>query len=285
MRKYMHGVWVTEARSDDGAVLQVADHGAHLLSWTTAEGDQALYLSGRSGYGGDLAIRGGVPIIFPQFAERGAGRRHGFARTAGWRLAFAGVERGRAVVRHVLTYADLPGNAWPHRFELRYEVAAHGNRLHTTLSVANPSPLAWSFHAALHSYWRVADIASVGVTGLCDVAYIDQVAEGGEAMQRDEILRIDGEVDRIYRNLPGDIGLDDGERTFAFEHRGFPDAVVWNPGAAKAAALSDLTPGGHREFLCIEAGAVMRPVTLAPGETWEGSQVARVERRRFNGAA
>jgi glucose-6-phosphate 1-epimerase len=40
----------------------------------------------------------------------------------------------------------------------------------------------------------------------------------------------------------------------------------------KAAALADLPPGGEREMLCVEAGAVQLPVVVAPGERWEGAQ-------------
>jgi glucose-6-phosphate 1-epimerase len=59
---------------------------------------------------------------------------------------------------------------------------------------------------------------------------------------------------------------------------GFPDVVVWNPGAELAASLADLAPGDWRRFLCGEAAAVGRPVTVAPGERWTGTQRLTVER-------
>jgi glucose-6-phosphate 1-epimerase len=48
--------------------------------------------------------------------------------------------------------------------------------------------------------------------------------------------------------------------------------VVWNPGAALAAGMSDLEPEGWRRMLCVEAAAVARPVVVAPGARWEGRQ-------------
>ena len=50
---------------------------------------------------------------------------------------------------------------------------------------------------------------------------------------------------------------------------GFTDAVVWNPGAADAAALADMEDEEYRRFVCIEP-ALLDPHTLSAGESWEG---------------
>ena len=54
---------------------------------------------------------------------------------------------------------------------------------------------------------------------------------------------------------------------------GFPDIVVWNPGPQRTAALDDMPPNGYLQMVCIEAAQVGRPVELAPGATWQGSQI------------
>ena len=70
-------------------------HGAHLTSWTPAGGAPVLWTSAQARYEAGVAIRGGVPIVFPWF---GAGRSgelspaHGFARTATWRLLELGTD-------------------------------------------------------------------------------------------------------------------------------------------------------------------------------------------------
>jgi D-hexose-6-phosphate mutarotase len=51
--------------------------------------------------------------------------------------------------------------------------------------------------------------------------------------------------------------------------------VVWNPGPKTSAQFADLLPDDHRSFVCIEA-AEIRPVTLAPGQRWTGSQTVTV---------
>ena len=286
MRRAWQGLPVTELHSPDGACAVVADHGAHVLSWTPA-GDaasEALFLSAATGGGDGVAIRGGVPVIFPQFAERGPGRRHGFARIRPWRQIFAGIEEGVAVARYCLTDGDLqPGDLpsgeaihGPGRFLLEYSVAVHGAELHLALTVSNTDSRAWGFMAALHTYLAVTDVAQVALRGLRGLRYLDQTAAGAEVIQQVETLTISGEVDRIYADVNAPLELVDGDRCISLNQTGFADAIVWNPGTIKDAALSDLMPGDGHRFLCVEAGTVLQPVTLAPGASWQASQTMRV---------
>lgn len=269
-RKQWNGIWVTELASDDGAQVLIADHGAHVLSWTPAGGRPALYLSGKSGFGGSAAIRGGVPIIFPQFGERGAGKRHGFVRTAAWEALGASVENGKAVARYRLQHE---GDAlWPHQAELVYTVTASGQELELALDVRNPSNESWQFCAALHTYLQVADIARVTLSGLQHVDYLDQVLDGTPGRQEEAALGIDAEIDRIYAGVAQPLTLDDGARRISIAKEGFADVVVWNPGAAKAAGLADMPAQDYQAFLCVEAGAIMQPVLLPAGASWRGVQ-------------
>jgi len=45
--------------------------------------------------------------------------------------------------------------------------------------------------------------------------------------------------------------------------------IVWNPGAADTAALSDMENDEYQRFVCIEP-AQLTPVNLAPGAQWQG---------------
>ena len=59
-------------RSRDGALAEVYLHGAHVTSWRPAgTREERLFLSERSEFRGGAAIRGGIPVIFPQFAAEG----------------------------------------------------------------------------------------------------------------------------------------------------------------------------------------------------------------------
>lgn len=278
MRKLLHGTWVTELRSPDGATVVVADHGAHVLSWVPAGGVEALFLSEQSRYGKDDAIRGGVPIIFPQFAERGTGKRHGFARTCAWQPTFAGIEQDHAVARFVLTETDLPSADWMHSFRLIYEIAVHGQQLQLSLTVLNSSDHKWPFNAALHTYLRVQDVSKAELFGLHGKRYIDQVPAGLDTVQQDEYLCVTGELDRIYLGAANPLTLTDGQREIEVEQEGFSDVVVWNPGTEKSATLTDMAQHEYKSFLCVEAAAVTRPVELVPGASWQGVQLLEIRK-------
>lgn len=268
---------VTELQCPDGAVVVIADHGAHVLSWRPAGKTDAMYLSADSGFGAGSAIRGGVPVIFPQFGEMGTGKRHGFARVCDWRRSFAGIVKGRAVARYALSECDIDPAYWPHRFALDYEVAVQANQLQLSLSVTNTDTHDWSFNAALHTYLHVGDVAQIGLSGLQGLRYVDKVSGAQDQLQQEASLRIVGEVDRVYGGVHAPLTLHDGAGSVTIRQSGFVDAVVWNPGTEKAAMIGDLTPGASTSFVCVEAASVLVPITLAPGASWRGSQFLELQ--------
>jgi len=53
-----------------GDSVLVAEQGAHVLSWV-AQGRERMFLSPANKWDGHSAIRGGVPVCWPQFNMRG----------------------------------------------------------------------------------------------------------------------------------------------------------------------------------------------------------------------
>lgn len=252
---------------NEGATVLVALHGAHVLSWIPADGRERLFLSERSRFDGATAIRGGVPVIFPQFGERGMYQRHGFARTLPWR--FIGSEGEQAVFE--LRDSERTA-AWPHAFAAHLRVALTATRLAITLEVENTGAQAFDFTAALHTYLRLDDLAQAAVQGLQGCDYEDSAA-GGVLRREDDYEVVFGEeVDRIYNDVVAPLALVDGERQLLIEQEGFPDCVVWNPGEHLAARIGDLAPGDWRHFACVEAAQALQPAVLQPGERWDGTQ-------------
>ncbi len=227
-------------------------YGAHLVSWCGADGAERVFCSALSALDGSRAIRGGVPVIFPQFAERGSGMRHGFARVSNWRLEGSGA----AEAVFALTESDLTpsvAQAWPHAFELRLTVALAPNRLHLALEVRNTGQSAFALSSALHTYFLVQDIASVRIGGVQDAP-----------------LQIDDKFDHIYRDVGPAMTITHGGGALALTQTGFKDAVVWNPGAADTAALADMQDDEYQRFVCVEP-ALIEPVTVLPGGAWHGA--------------
>ncbi|TXG02061.1 D-hexose-6-phosphate mutarotase [Massilia arenae] len=239
----------------DGASAVVTLYGGHLVSWHGADGGERMFLSSRSALDGSRAIRGGVPVIFPQFGERGDGMRHGFARLSTWRLEGHGIEGDTAWAEFGLNEADLApamAAAWPHRFALTLRVTVQANALEMALGVRNAGAAPFPFAAALHTYHLVPHLADVRIEGL----------EAGT-------LSIADKLDVVYENVAGNITLGTWARVLTLEQAGFKDAVVWNPGAADTAALADMEDDEYQRFVCIEP-AQLSPVELAPGAVWEG---------------
>ena len=271
-----HGLDALELTAPDGARAIVALHGAHVLSWTPAGGQEQLYLSPKSEFAAGQAIRGGVPVCFPQFAARGPLPKHGFARTRPWQLVSA--EQGESDALAVLRLSDDAATRliWPHAFEAELSVRVSGQTLEIELACENRGEEDFTFTAALHSYFSVSDIDDVSLAGLAETNYLDSVT-GQEQRQRVELLLPSGELDRIYQSVQGKLRLQDASRHLLIAHQGFEDAVVWNPGAERCAKLPDMPADGYKSMLCVEAATVMRPVVLHAGESWSGLQVLTLE--------
>lgn len=260
-----------QLRAPDGAEATITLYGAHLVSWKTAPSQEAseagatalggaapqerLFLSSLSALDGSRAIRGGVPVIFPQFAERGSGMRHGFARVSTWRVLESGAQDGAAFAVLALAQADLApalASTWPAPFELRLRVTVQAQSLTLALDVRNTGTQPFPFSAALHTYYLVEDVEAVRIDGV-----------------QAETLAIVDKLDQVFEGIEGHIVFDTGADKLGLEQRGFGDAVVWNPGAVDAAALNDMEDEEYRRFVCIEP-ALLTPQVLEPGGSWRG---------------
>ena len=261
-------------RARDGARISAHALGGQLLQWQPAGSNaSALFLSPLAPPG--AARRGGVPLIFPQFAMQGSLPRHGLVRTREWQLVQSlEAEMAMAVYRFESDEHTLA--IWPYAFALEFTVLAEGASLELELAVENTGDRAFEFQAALHSYLRVSDVGQCVVEGLQDRRYLDSLT-GKEAVQHSARLELlNGRpVDRVVYGV-GESAItvyDHGEgvtRAIRAEHSGFADAVIWNPGSEHG--LADLPADSWREFLCVEAAQIEQPPRLAPGEEWLGRQ-------------
>lgn len=265
---------VVELRHESGSAARVHLQGAHVTSWRTADGRERLFLSSASRYEDGVAIRGGIPVIFPQFADRGPLVKHGFARLSPWRLLDS--TSSPAEARFGLEDSGATRAIWPASFALELAVALGPASLQVTLAVAAHSDL--EFTAALHTYLAVDDVERAIVTGL-EGARFESRGEGVVGGRQPEAaLRVRGELDRVYYDVTRPVVVK-GERpdaTVVVEADGFPDVVLWNPGAEKGGALGDLGAGESRRMLCVEAAVVGAPVRLREGAEWRGRQTLRV---------
>lgn len=260
-------------QSPDGAQATVLLHGGHVVSWIPAGGEEQLYLSPKAVAGAGQAVRGGVPVIFPQFEQRGPDvslPRHGLARTRTWAVESSSKGKEHAQLTLALDDSAETRAIWPHCFTLELTISVNGPRLDLELYAHNPGETTWPFAAALHTYLAVSDLTHVRLQGLEGHRYVDNVV-GGETIEDHPEKRFLGEVDRIYAKTR-DLLLRDGPRRLAIEASDMPDTVVWNPGPDKCAALKDMPSDGWQHMLCVEAARIFEPITLGPDESWTGRQ-------------
>ena len=139
------------------------------------------------------------------------------------------------------------------------------------MAVVNTGDAPFEFTAALHTYLRTADVLKLQLEGLQGVRYEDSLT--GEFQQQwGDVMTIATEVDRIYQDATRTLTLRELGRRLEIGTSGFPDVVVWNPGAEKSAQLKDMPADDWRKMLCVEAALVFEPALLPPGEEWSGMQ-------------
>ena len=259
-------------RNRAGDEARLATHGAQLLSWRPAGGDEQIYLSPISRAAPGVAVRGGTPVCFPQFSGRGVLPKHGFVRTQVWQLLVPPTAHGEVTECRFQLDSTMSG-AWDRAFCVVLAARLGPRWLELELQAANTGRTPWIFTAALHTYLRVGDVRAVRLAGLRGLDYEDMVGAAAIRTETDPVLAITDETDRVYREAGRPLDLSEpGYPARRITQQGFRDTVVWNPGPAKAASLGDMPPDDWLRMLCVEAGAVAQPVELAPGKTWSGTQ-------------
>ena len=258
-----------------GDTVLVALQGAHVLSWVS-QGRERLYLSPDNLWDGKSAIRGGVPVCFPQFNQRGTLPKHGFARNMNWTVGEAVASGDAAHIDFTLSTNPDTLTIWQQAFVAVLRVAMAPGQLTVTLTVNNTEVQnELHFGGALHTYLAVDDIDLTELRGLGGRPEWDAVADvHGLA---DEVLYFDGEFDRVYSwgesASSNPLHLQDGTSTLQIEQSpSWANSVVWNPGEGKCAALADMPAQGFARMLCVEAAQVFDPISIPAGGQWVGWQ-------------
>ncbi len=249
----------------------VAVHGAQVVNWTCA-GEGLLWLSPVARIREGKGIRGGIPVCWPWFGDHAGGAphpAHGFVRHRVWDVVGTTADATGVSIRLGTTTRDSDLAAFPHPASVELTVRLDDG-LSLSLETRNRGDAPFALTQALHTYFRVSDIASVSVSGLDGATYLDKLQDF-QRMAQAGAITFGGEVDRIYVGETSRIvlevtGLD---RRLLIESRGSRSAVVWNPWTDKTARLGDMgSPDAFRQMVCIEtANAGDDVVTIPAGGT------------------
>ena len=250
------------------STAEVMAHGAHVTSFQKHGETPLLFLSAKSLFSPGNPIRGGVPICYPWFGAREEDSFHGFVRTTEWQLAESAAGSDGAVrLRFQLPIPpDRP--AWS---ALRTEfVVTVSDSLTMELLSANESGAPMEIENCLHTYFRVGHIRDVALTGLSGAPFLDFAsgAAGEQKVDRDEVLQITKETNRVYPDSTATVEILDRNlmRAIRVEKFHSRSTVVWNPWTTQKLP-DDFDPAEHQQMVCVESGNVKQnKLTLSPGE-------------------
>jgi glucose-6-phosphate 1-epimerase len=274
------GLPLMRLEHDSGYSVVVSEYGAHVTSWTDPGERELLFLSEAAIFEPGKAIRGGIPVIFPQFSE-GQLPKHGFARTMMWKVVREQVSTSGPVTATFRLVSDSATLAlWPFQFQMELDVVVTDVLL-LTLRVENTGREQFNFASALHTYFRVDDVAGVRIQGLQGCEYVDLLRQRKMEVESRSAITIAGPVDRVYRDSAQSVQIysERGRRSLSVIKEGFSDTVIWNPWIDGSKAISDLKDSEYTQMLCVESGNILTPVSLAPGDLHTSAQILRADLR------
>ena len=264
-------------RHFSGATAEVSRRGAQVLSWKRANGVEMLFLAQNEQYSAGEPMRGGIPVVFPQFGSMGTLPMHGLIKAAMWEIVENSKDpNGAAYVLLRTSDTEVTRGLWPHPFRATLRVTLD-EALSTSLTIENTGNAPFEFQSGLHTYLRVGDVRRVSIQGLERATYQDWRRKGVERREGSGPLRIAAPINRVYLRRPDRVTLYDESRgrTVLIDRAGFGDVVVWNPGEKEASRFG-LAEGEWLTMLAVEPAQVQPKVQLTPGQLWSGTQRLRL---------
>jgi glucose-6-phosphate 1-epimerase len=243
----------------------------------------------------DAPARGGVPVLFPQFADKGPLQKHGYARNMPWTLDKDEKNENTHLAQFSLDVSKTTWPTWPYaaRLELKIEhrfgpnakvdQATLNESLDMTLQITNTGDQPFEFTGGLHPYFAIENPVQFKLNGLAGCPIVDKLdpalryesttdsATGPISGQTRGPVINGTEIERLYlKAMPVSIeGSSLG--TLSLSTTGFTNWMVWNPGVELAKTIADLPDGDWASFVCVEPVIADHPLRLNLGQTFNGS--------------
>lgn len=250
--------------------------GAQTLSASLGNGLDIFYLSPVTPpLNKQAPARGGVPVLFPQFAELGRLTKHGFARTAQWQKIEHMISTGHQSSCYALNIAPEQYADWPHAARLELSTEVSPNKFSARLQIVNTGSNFFQWTGGLHPYFAVDSLLNVTITGLQGLHVQDRYNSSATLESATTLSFNDTACEKLYDGCTA-LSLKSSERHIHLQASGFDQWMVWNPGRTGGDALSDLPGGDWQRFVCIEPACVSRPVLLLPDEAFVGTLDVRL---------
>jgi glucose-6-phosphate 1-epimerase len=217
-------------------------------------------------------VRGGVPILFPQFATDDSLDipKHGWARQLNWQLVSQSTRNvfgtcdnhGSPINSSKVVFqleADDHSLAKSHpgaKLQLTIFTCSEGLRI--TLQVSNCGTKAWQFSGGLHPYLFTGQINSsmqsspISISTKHPQKYTCRLTHHSGQLLADHSLELkNGQELQLHGTQSIRFNRYDGV-TLDLSSTGFSDWVIWSPGYEGAKNLKDLPIDDWSKFVCIE---------------------------------
>lgn len=231
-------------------------YGAHIMEYIPAGQKPVLWMSKSSYFQKGKPIRGGIPVCWPWFGAHPDDKTkpsHGFARISEWNFD-AGTVTQDGSTQILLSLSDSENTktfvSFPFLVQIRITV---GSELTVELTTFNKGIGAFSYTAALHSYFDVGNVKDISIEGLEGCPYIDTLDY--TAKTQSGPVTISSETDRDYLTPNSETLILDGKnkRKIKVAKTGCMTVVVWNPWIAKSARMEDFGNEEYNEMVCVES--------------------------------
>lgn len=285
---------ITIRHTKSGAQATIYPFGATLTSYKTSSGEELLFVSRDAILDGTKAVRGGVPICFPQFGQPDASMpQHGFLRNNFWKEADGSrfdddESAGISMEIELGDVVNSRGGKWDADTSLdakcTYSVKIGEKGFATTITMENTGSETWDFQVLLHNYFLVKDSLALdgtqcNVTGLEGYSVSDKVTgDEGAVLGADPVTLPDTIIDRVYTPPESKMDLDltiaaGPSKGLSLTASGEVDGVavpvsgvVWNPHAEKAAGMGDFGDDQYVDMICVEPGLISGVPPLEGGK-------------------
>jgi glucose-6-phosphate 1-epimerase len=297
---------VTITHKKSGAKAVVHPFGATVVSFCpAAQGDadgnergEMLFVSKLAKRDGSKAIRGGIPLAFPQFGQPDKSMpQHGFLRNNMWTVGKLyddgdGTDDSASCCEFHLSLKDVVngrGGVWAkdttkYDCQLTLIVKVQATKLITVLTVTNEGKTAFDFQALFHTYYKVEGGHALNkeacfVKGLGGYSVKDQITSNKYVITNDETeIFVDREVDRIYTPPAAKPRLNLTLQTSKLHKTNISamalvngvitpvSVVVWNPHVEKAKGMGDFGDEEYHDMICVEPGILTEIPSLEPGK-------------------
>ena len=247
--------------SAGGARAEVYLHGAHVTSWIARGRGGRPAVPQRDGEVRDqAAIRGGVPVCFPQFAAQGPLPMHGFARVCDVGSVDAHGRTDAGAARVVLRLADSAATRalWPHAFVAEMCVTVAGARSSCWRSVENVGTDGVRLHRGAAHLPARRRCRAAAVRGLSGARFHDKVLASATTSRPARSCASTARSTASTTPRPEDLALWEPRAHAGYSRLGLSRHRRLEPRCVRnAGQIADLEPGGYARMVCVEAARTL----------------------------